>query len=86
MIRTLGSKIDNMTSTLDQLRVMLGGYVTQERYEAEKRLADHKHTQLAAEVTEGRSRVSRAVNLALSAFVAPVIVGLVMWFLLGGKS
>lgn len=86
MIRALGAKMDGMTTSFDQLNRTLGGYVTQERYEAEKQLAEHKHAQLATAVAEGRARVARAVNLALSAFVAPVIVGLVMWFLLGGKS
>jgi putative N-acetylmannosamine-6-phosphate epimerase len=85
MIRTLGAKIDGMTLSFDQLNRTLGGYVTQERYEAEMRLAEHKHEQLARQVAEGKARVARAVNLALSAFVAPVIVGLVMWFLLGSK-
>lgn len=86
MIRALGSKIDSMTTAFDQLRLTLGGYVTQERYAAEKQLADHKHDRLAADVAEGRARVSRAVNLALSAFIAPVIVGVVMWLLVGNKA
>ena len=86
MIRSLGAKIDSMTRAFDQLSLTLGGYVTQERYEADKRLADHKHDQLDAEVKAGKAKVSRAVNLALSAFVAPVIVALVMWFLIGGKT
>lgn len=85
MIRALGVKIDDLTHAVNGVRTLLGGYVTKERYEAEMVLRDHKHDQLVKEVEEGKGKVARAVNIALSSFIAPVIVGLVMWLLIGGK-
>lgn len=84
MIRSLGTKIDLLAESFNRLNVTMGGYVTKERYEAEMVLRDHKHAQLAEEVKEGKARVANAVRLALSSFIAPVIVGLVMWLLIGG--
>lgn len=85
MIRALGTKVDLLTESFNRFNVTMGGYVTKERYEAEMVLRDHKHDQLVKEVEEGKGKVARAVNIALSSFIAPVIVGLVMWLLIGGK-
>lgn len=85
MIRTLGLKLDLMTEAFNRLASTMGGYVTKERYEADMLLRDHKQSQLEAEVKEGRARTASSVRLALSAFVSPLIVGVVIWVLNGGK-
>lgn len=85
MIRALGTKVDLLTESFNRFNVTMGGYVTKERYEAEMVLRDHKHAQLEAEVKEGRARTANAVRLALSSFVFPVIVAVVIWLLNGGK-
>lgn len=85
MIRTLGLKLDLMTEAFDRLSSTMGGYVTKERYEAEMVLRDHKHAQLEQEVKEGKAKVANSIRLALSAFVSPLIVGVVIWLLNGGK-
>lgn len=85
MIRTLGLKLDLMTEAFNRLASTMGGYVTKERYEADMLLRDHKQSQLEAEVKEGRDKTANAVRLALSSFVFPVIVGVVIWLLNGGK-
>lgn len=85
MIRALGTKVDLLTETINRLSTMMGGYVTEERYKAEMVLRDHKHDQLAQQVKESGARTANAVRLALSSFIAPIIVGVVIWLLSGGK-
>lgn len=84
-IRVLGLKLDLMREAFDRLNQTMGGYVTKERHEADMLLRDHKHAQLEQAVKEGRDKTANAVRLALSSFVFPVIVGVVIWLLNGGK-
>lgn len=86
MIRALGTKVDLMTESFNRLSATLGGYVTQERYAAEQTLRDHKHDQLEQAVKADRARTEASRRLALSAFIAPLIVGLVIWYLTEGGA
>jgi hypothetical protein len=86
MIRALGVKVDSLTQAITNLSTTLGGYVTQERYEADRRLSELQHTQLAESVKADRVKAEGNRRLALSAFIAPLIVGLVIWYLTKGGS
>jgi len=86
MIRALGTKVDLLTETIGRLTATLGNYVTQERYESDKRLSELQHNQLAESVKADRARAEGNRRLALSAFIAPLIVGLVIWYLTKGGS
>jgi len=86
MIRALGTKVDLMTESLNRLAATLGNYVTQERYASDQRLAELKHDQLASEVKADKARTDANRRLALSAFIAPLIVGLVIWYLTQGGA
>lgn len=61
-------------------------YVTQEQRASDKELSELKLTKLTEQQAETRARLDRLATGAWTALVAPVIVGVVLYFLLGGKS
>lgn len=88
LVRAMSAKIDDLKVQVGSVQTILSNYVTQEQRAADKELADHKHRDLSKDVEEIKSKGDASKRLALSAFVAPVIVGLVMWLLMGsgGKA
>jgi hypothetical protein len=81
LVRQAMAKIDHVGSQVLQVQALLSNYVTQEQRTADRELADHKHRDLSKDVEEIKTKSDTSKRLALSAFVAPVIVGLVMWLL-----
>ena len=59
--------------------------VTQEQLAAYRELNDLKLSNMEAAHTETKNRLNRLTQGAWTAVVAPVIVGVVLYFLLGGK-
>lgn len=84
LIRQAMVKIDHVGSQVAAVQLLLANYVTQEQRQTDKDFEALRHDQLAKDVTEIKTKGETSKRLALSAFVAPVIVGLVMWFLIGG--
>ena len=84
LIRTLSAKIDMLTARTDQFHAQLTGYVTQEQRQSDKELRDLQHHQLATRLDRSEANRTADRRLLWSAVVGPVIVGLVLWFLIGG--
>lgn len=61
-------------------------YVTQEQRASDKALTDLRMANLEEDQKETKARLDRLASGAWTALVAPVIVGVVLYFLLGGKT
>lgn len=86
MIRALGTKVDLLTETINRLNLTMGGYVTQERYEADQRLAELKHAEMVKDVSALEDKLRTVNRSAWTLIVSPVIVGLIVWFLTTGRA
>jgi hypothetical protein len=60
-------------------------YVTQEQRESDKRIMDLQYQALAKDQQEDRERLDRLSRNFWTTIAAPVIVGITLYFLLGGK-
>lgn len=61
-------------------------YVTQEQRESDKTIMDLRLEALSKDQAEDRARIDRLTQGAWTVLIAPVIVGVVLYFLLGGKQ
>ncbi|MEU7074719.1 hypothetical protein AB0B30_32570 [Streptomyces narbonensis] len=61
-------------------------YVTQDQRASDKENQDLKLTALAKDQAEDRARLDSLTRNAWTALIAPLIVGVVLYFLLGGKT
>jgi len=93
LIRTQSAKIETLTVHIDSLRVQLTGYVTQEQRSADREVADLRRQAILARIDLLEKSRAEAVaerkadrRLLWSAVLGPVIVGLVLWFLIGGGA
>ncbi|MEU7010380.1 hypothetical protein [Streptomyces sp. NPDC046332] len=60
-------------------------YVTQEQRASDKEIAQLRHDALAKDQAEDRDRLDRLTRNFWTTLVAPILVGVVLYFLLGGK-
>lgn len=60
-------------------------YVTQEQRAFDKENQDLKYQALAKDQQEDRDRIDKLTRNAWTTLIAPVIVGVVLYFVLGGK-
>lgn len=86
MVRAMDAKIDDLKIQVGSVQIALSNYVTQEQRSADRELADHKYSDIAKDLAELKSKGEAGRRMALSAFIAPVLVGLVMWMLLGAEG
>lgn len=86
MIRALGTKVDLLTETINRLNATMGGYVTQERYEADGRLAQLQHDEMVKDVSALEEKIKTINRAAWTLVVSPVIVGFIVWFLTTGVA
>ncbi|WP_148007149.1 hypothetical protein [Streptomyces sp. adm13(2018)] len=61
-------------------------YVTQDQRASDKENQDLKLAALAKDQAEDRARLDSLTRNAWTALIAPLIVGVVLYFLLGGKT
>lgn len=61
-------------------------YVTQEQRASDKENQDLKYQALAKDQQEDRERIDKLTRNAWTGIVAPLIVGVVLYFILGGKT
>lgn len=86
LIRTLSFKMDAVANQLTALQAQMTQYVTQEQRTADQALEAERRSALLQRVSD--LETDRAANrrLAWSAVIGPVIVGVVLWLLIGGGS
>lgn len=93
LIRTQSGKIESLTGSINSLREQLTGYVTHEQRSADREVADLQRQALERRIvlleqarTEAVAERKADRRLLWSAVLGPVIVGLVLWFLIGGGA
>lgn len=86
LIRTLSQKLDFLSGQLTALQGQMSHYVTQEQRAADRALDDERRTVLSRRLTELEADRKADRRLIWSGVAGPVIVGLVLWFLVGGGS
>jgi hypothetical protein len=82
---TLGEMIRGLRADVQRLIDREALYVTQEQRATDKELSELKIHAVASDQKEDRARLDNMARLVWSAFIGPVIVGVVLYFLLGGK-
>lgn len=60
-------------------------YVTQEQRVSDQKIMELQLAALSKDQAEDRARIDNLTRGAWTALIAPVIVGVVLYFLLGGK-
>lgn len=80
---TIPEMLRDLQSDVSRILVNLDRYVTQEQRAADKELADLKMAAVVKAADESRLRLDRMKNLVWSAVVAPVIVGVILYVLIG---
>lgn len=61
-------------------------YVTQEQRQSDRTITDLRMEAIAKDQAEDRARIDKLTQGAWTVLIAPIIVGVVLYFLLGGKS
>lgn len=83
---TVWERLREIQASLGRMEAAQTLYVTQEQRESDKTIMDLKITALAKDQEEDRARIDRLTRGAWTVLIGPVIVGVVLYFLLGGKS
>lgn len=78
MLRDLQADVSRVLARLDQ-------FVTQEQRAADQKVLDLRMEAITMRLAEDKARVERMKNLVWTAIVSPVIVGLILYALIGGK-
>lgn len=86
LIRTLSLKMDGVASQLASLQTQMTNFVTQEQRAADQALEGERRAALVRRVTELETSRAADRRLIWSAVIGPVIVGVVLWLLIGGGS
>lgn len=76
MIRDVQSDVTRILSQMDR-------YVTQEQRAADKELAEYRFAAIDRAIGEEKARTDRLKNWAWTALVGPVIVGVILYLLIG---
>lgn len=76
MLRDLQADVTRILAAMDR-------FVTQEQRAADQAIAELKLGKLTEAVAEQRARTERLKNWVWTAVVAPVIVGLILYLLIG---
>ena len=61
-------------------------YVTQEQRASDKQITDLRLDAIAKDQAEDRARIDKLTQGVWTVLIAPIIVGVVLYFLLGGKA
>lgn len=80
---TIPERLRDLQADVSRILANLDRYVTQEQRAADQEIAELKRAALTSEVASQRARLDRIKNLVWSAVVAPVIVGLILYALIG---
>lgn len=82
---TLAEMIRGLRADVQRLIDREALYVTQEQRATDKELFELKISAVASDQREDRARMDNMSRLVWSAVIGPVIVGVILYFLLGGK-
>lgn len=80
---TIPERLRDLQADVSRILANLDRYVTQEQRAADKELVELKIAALAKEAEREQARVATLKNLVWSAVVAPVIVGIILYLLIG---
>lgn len=80
---TIPERLRDLQADVSRILANLDRYVTQEQRTADKELIELKIATLAKEAERDQARLSTLKNLVWSAVVAPVIVGVILYLLIG---
>jgi len=83
---TIAERLRDLQSDVQRILSAMGTYVTQEQRNADQVIQELKLAAVAKDQAEDRARLDTLRNWVWSAVIGPVIVGTVLYFLLGGKS
>lgn len=80
---TLAEMIRDVQSDVSRILSQMDRYVTQEQRTADKELADLKLSALNTAIAAEKARTDALKNWAWTALVGPVIVGVILYLLIG---
>lgn len=80
---TIGEMLRDLQSDVSRILSQMDRYVTQEQRAADQVIADLKLDAIGKTLAEDKLRIDKLKNWVWSAVVAPVIVGLILYLLLG---
>lgn len=84
LIRTLSLKMDGVASQLAALQTQMTNFVTQEQRAADQALEAERRAALVQRISELETDRTATRRLVWSSILGPVIVGVVLWLLVGG--
>lgn len=80
---TIPERLRDLQADVSRILANLDRYVTQEQRAADKEVVELKIAALTKEAEREQARLTTFKNLAWSAVVAPVIVGVLLYLLIG---
>lgn len=80
---TLAEMIRDVQSDVSRILSQMDRFVTQEQRTADKELAEYKLRAINETLAQDKARIDRLKNWVWTAVVAPVIVGLILYLLIG---
>lgn len=80
---TLAEMIRDVQSDVSRILSQMDRFVTQEQRTADKELAEYRLRAINETLAQDKARIDRLKNWVWTAVVAPVIVGLILYLLIG---
>lgn len=80
---TIPERLRDLQADVSRILSQMDRFVTQEQRAADKELAEYKLAEVKGTVAAQQARTERLKNWVWTAVVAPVIVGLILYLLIG---